>query len=89
MLHQFGPNVTSGLPYVSAIEESVEWTEKSYRHIDEAAEFGVIRDAQGIRADGSRWRYFGTFMGYAGYYRIQAEHAALFDQLLDSVCIRD
>lgn len=83
MTHGGGPMWGAGLPFDEDVWSSVEYSEKSYRY-----GAGVIVDAKGKSASGKFWRSIGRFGETATYRDVGQESAALFDRLLDGICIQ-
>ena len=78
---------TDGLPALSYVWQSVLYKETVYE-----VSGLVILDAKGTSTSGEMWHFFGRdgeYAGYNDYSRLDPKEAALLDQVLDGVCVRN
>lgn len=77
----WGPNSTSGRPSerLTKASRSTEWRAWTYESRE-----GV--DVKGVKEDGTRWRYLGTYGEFFAYEGVSDDAARFFDSLLDNVC---
>ena len=79
--HGHGPMWSSGAPPVRYLDTSVSYEETTY-------EGGAnITVARGVFADGTHWRFLGTFWETISYETKDGEAARRFDLMLDGVCL--
>jgi hypothetical protein len=82
MLHGAGPHWSLGIPYTGDVWESSDYAEHTF-----AASGSDIIDARGIAPGGKRWHYLGRYGESVSYYEADAVTAAVFDRILDGVCL--
>jgi hypothetical protein len=79
--HGHGPMWSSGVPPGRYLEMSASYEESTY-------EGGAnITAARGVFADGTRWRFLGTFGETISYETKDGEAARRFDLMMDGVCL--
>lgn len=79
--HGHGPMWSSGVPPGRYLDTSASYEESTY-------EGGAnITSARGVFADGTRWRFLGTFGETISYETKDGEAARRFDLMLDGVCL--
>lgn len=79
--HGHGPMWSSGVPPGRYLEMSASYEESTY-------EGGAnITAARGVLADGTHWRFLGTFGETISYQTKDGEAARRFDLMLDGVCL--
>jgi hypothetical protein len=89
MTHGGGPMWGIGKPFDEDVWSSIEYSEKTYRYDSEFTDINFIVDARGKTKEGKYWRFVGKFGETAAYHDVDQESAALFDLVLDSVCIKE
>ena len=88
MTHGRGPTAVSTLPWTLDVWRSIKYSEINYVISDGVS----ITDARGTMSTGKRWRQLsgpGPLPESISYHDLDADRAALFDKLLDGVCIRE
>lgn len=83
MQHAGGGEWGPGFPLDGDVWDSVEYSEKNYQYGTSS-----IADARGMTSSGKYWRSIGRFGETAAYRNVDQESAALFDRVLDGMCIR-
>jgi len=84
MSHGGGPMWGFGMPSDEDIWSSTEFSEKTFRY-----DTSFIIDAKGRTNAGKFWRFVGKFGESAAYHDVDKQSAALFDRVLDGVCINE
>lgn len=79
--HGHGPMWSNGLPSGLYLEQSTSYEESTFERRTE------ITAARGVFADGTRWRFLGTFGETITYHTKDEEAARRFDLMLDGVCL--
>jgi hypothetical protein len=82
MQHAGGPTWGEGLPFDENVWASIEYSEKTFAYGSQ-----YIVDARGKSSSGKFWRSIGRFGETASYYYADQESTALFDRVLDGMCI--
>jgi hypothetical protein len=82
--HGSGGNWSFGVPEFEEVWGSVEYAEKTYMFSG-----AFIVDARGKTEAGKFWRFLGRIGESASYSEADQKSAALLDQVLDGVCIRE
>jgi hypothetical protein len=82
MIHGVGPTWSFGAPGNEEVWGSAEYEETTY-------DLQGVRliDARGKMVDGKYWRYVGMPRESVSYDGLSAGEAAIFDQMLDKMCI--
>ena len=82
--HGSGDTWSFGVPDDEEVWGSVEYAEKTYM-----SSGALIVDARGKTEAAKFWRFLGRFGESASYSEADQKSAALLDQVLDGVCIRE
>ena len=81
--HCSGAMWGSGWPLDDVVWASTEYRENSYQDHDG----GMITDARGRSADGTRWRVLGHWAESVSYRGVSERDAAVLDQVIDDTCV--
>jgi len=75
-----------GLTFTADVWSSAQYRETAYPRTERGGTVNII-DARGKTTDGTYWRSLGLFGESAFYHDVDQPTAALFDKVLDGVCL--